>query len=72
MDDFNGLKEKYKDGYRCIYSEKNADNSMTMHLKNFYKEKIATMKINSDMEIGKIENFLDELDKIKKKTGADC
>lgn len=72
MSDFDTLKQKYKDGYRCIYTEKDKDNGMTMHLKNFREEKIDTMQVKSDMEIGQIEDFLGELEKVKRKTGHDC
>jgi len=72
MSDFDELKEKYKDGYRCIYTEKDATDGLTMHLKNFREEKIHTMQVKSDMEIGQIEDFLDQLNEIKKSRGHDC
>lgn len=72
MSDVDELKQKYKEGYRCIYSEKDANEGMTMHLKNFREEKIHTMQVKNDMEIGQIEDFLDQLNQIKKKTGHDC
>lgn len=72
MNDLNELKEKYKDGYRCIYTEKDENDGMTMHLKNFREEKIHTMQVKSDMEIGQIEDFLDQLNQIKKTKGHDC
>lgn len=72
MDDFEALKNKYKEGYRCIYTEKDDESGLTMHLKNFREEKIHTMNITSDMEIGKIEDYLAELNKLKKEKGHDC
>lgn len=72
MDDFETLKHKYQEGYRCIYTEKDEDSGLTMHLKNFREEKIHTMNIKSDMEIGKIEDYLETLNKIKKQKGHDC
>lgn len=72
MSDFDTLKQKYKDGYRCIYTEKDENHGLTMHLKNFREEKIDTLQVKSDMEIGEIEGFLDQLNKLKKKTGHDC
>lgn len=72
MSDLDTLKQKYKDGYRCIYTEKDETNGMTMHLKNFREEKIDTMQVKSDMEIGQIEDFLSELNALKRKKGHDC
>ncbi len=72
MNDLEELKQKYKDGYRCIYTEKEGNDNLTMHLKNFRQEKIHTMNVKGDMEIGRIEDFLGELDKVKRKTGHDC
>lgn len=72
MKPLEDLKAKYKEGYRCIYTEKDPSKGMTMHLKNFGDEKIHTMQVKSDMEIGEIENFLDQLNQIKKKKGHDC
>lgn len=72
MSDFKELKQKYKDGYRCIYTEKDETDGLTMHLKNFREEKIHTMQVKSDMEIGQIEDFLDQLNQIKKSKGHDC
>ncbi|QEH69272.1 hypothetical protein QTL86_06825 [Cellulosilyticum sp. ST5] len=72
MGDLNELKQKYNEGYRCIYTEKDSNEGLTMHLKNFREEKIHTMNIKSDMEIGEIESFLDTLNQIKKKKGHDC
>ena len=43
-----------------------------MHLKNFREEKIHTMNVTDNMEIGEIESFLDTLNQIKKKKGHDC
>lgn len=64
------LKDKYNEGYRCIYKE-NAE-GCTLHLKNFEKEKIYTINSNDTMEIGEIDNFLDQLDQVKKDVGHDC
>lgn len=72
MSNLDELKQKYKDGYRCIYTEKDQADGLTMHLKNFREEKIHTMQVKSDMEIGQIEGFLDELNQIKKTKGHDC
>lgn len=72
MSDLETLKQKYKDGYRCIYTEKDDQEGLTMHLKNFREEKIACMKVTNDMEIGQIEDFLQELNALKRKTGHDC
>ena len=72
MSNLEQLKQKYKDGYRCIYTEKDQADGLTMHLKNFREEKIRTMRVKSDMEIGQIESFLDELNEIKKTKGHDC
>lgn len=72
MSNLNELKDKYKEGYRCIYTEKDDAEGLTMHLKNFREEKIHTMNVKSNIEIGKIEDFLGELNKLKKRTGHDC
>ena len=72
LSDLDKLKQKYKEGYRCIYSEKDDEKGLTVHLKNFQEEKIDTMKVAGKMEIGQIEDFLDELKQIKKKKGHDC
>lgn len=72
MSDFNELKQKYKDGYRCIYTEKDSKEGLTMHLKNFREEKVDTIQVKSDMEIGQIEDFLDQLNQIKRTKGHDC
>lgn len=72
MSEFDELKQKYKDGYRCIYTEKDGNDELTMHLKNFREEKIHTMQVKSDMEIGQIEDFLNQLNQIKKNKGHDC
>lgn len=72
MSEFDELKQKYKDGYRCIYTEKDGNDGLTMHLKNFREEKIHTMQVKSDMEIGQIEDFLNQLNQIKKNKGHDC
>ena len=33
MNDLNELKQKYQEGFRCIYTEKNDTEGLTMHLK---------------------------------------
>ena len=43
-----------------------------MHLKNFREEKIHTMQFKSDMEISEIEDFLDQINRVKKSKGHDC
>ena len=72
MNDLDELKQKYKEGYRCIYTEKNEQDGLTMHLKNFREEKIHSMQVKSDMEIGEIEDFLDQINQLKKTKGHDC
>lgn len=72
MSDLNELKQKYEEGYRCIYTEKDENEGMTMHLKNFREEKIHTMQFKSDMEISEIEDFLDQINRVKKSKGHDC
>ena len=72
MSNFDELKQKYQEGYRCIYTEKDENEGRTMHLKNFREEKIHTMQVKSDMEIGQIEDFLDQINQIKKTKGHDC
>lgn len=67
VDDF---KAKYKDGYRCIH--KDESNGCTYTLRDFKKGKIHEVHTNDRMEIGEINNFLDELSEITKKTGHDC
>lgn len=69
-DNFEQLKNKYYEGYRCIYKEK--DKEYTLHLKNFERGKICTISSNDTMEIGEIENFLDQLDQLQKRSGYDC
>ncbi|OON99639.1 MAG: hypothetical protein ATN35_11605 [Epulopiscium sp. Nele67-Bin004] len=69
MDNYDELKSKYKDGYRCIYSEGEGED-LTLHLKNFEKEKICTISSNQKMEIGEMENFLDAID-VQKAQGYD-
>lgn len=71
MNDLNELKQKYQEGYRCIYTEKDDKEGVTMHLKNFREEKIHTMNVKNDMEIGQIEDFLDQVNQMKKKKGND-
>jgi len=72
MRPFEELKDKYNDGYRCIYQEKNPESGMSIHLKNFNTEKIHRIKTHNTMEIGQIEDFLAQLEKIKKQTSHDC
>jgi len=54
------LKEKYKDGFRCIRTE-NIDNEMNIYLKNFYTEEIDTMKCSHPDEIEKLNSFIDSM-----------
>lgn len=72
MNVYDELRKKYKDGYRCIYREKDSQNGLTIYLKDFISERTSKLNTRNDMEIGEIENFLDRLDQIKKKTGHDC
>lgn len=72
MNDLNELKQKYQEGFRCIYTEKDDTEGLTMHLKNFREEKLHTMQVKNDMEIGQIEDFLDQMNQIKKQKGHDC
>ncbi|MHC1747038.1 MAG: hypothetical protein AB9856_01450 [Cellulosilyticaceae bacterium] len=68
----NELKQKYSEGYRCIYKEKTPKEGCTMHLKNFTSEKIHTVHSNDTMEIGEMEGYLDTLEVAKKLYGHDC
>ncbi len=72
MSKFDEFKNKYADGYRCIYKETTDDLGTTMHLKNFYTEQIHTINTKNDMEIGQIEDFLSQLEEVKKQSGHDC
>ncbi len=65
------LKAKYEDGYRCICEEANAGGGVTLHLKNFEKEKIHTITTDERMEVGEIADFLDSVDLEKKLHGDD-
>lgn len=67
---FVEFKNKYKDGYRCIHKENG--NDCTFTLRDFKKGKICTISSNDRMEIGEIEDFLDEIRTVQKKTGHDC
>lgn len=71
-DNFEDLKQKYSEGYRCIYKEKTPTEGCTMHLKNFVSEKIHTVHSNDTMEIGEMEDYLEALEKAKKLYGHDC
>ncbi|HOA79934.1 MAG TPA: hypothetical protein PKK61_02575 [Defluviitaleaceae bacterium] len=51
------LKEKYKEGFRCIRTDKEND-VLTVHLKNFYNEKIDTIKCNNQEEIEKMITYI--------------
>ncbi|OON91182.1 MAG: hypothetical protein ATN34_00240 [Epulopiscium sp. Nele67-Bin002] len=64
------FKAKYAEGYRCICEEADGEN-VTLHLKNFEKEKIHTISTNVNMEIGEIADFLDSVDLEKKLNGDD-
>lgn len=68
-DNFAELKNKYKDGYRCIHKQKGNDYTFT--LRDFKRGKICTISTNDRMEVGEIEDFLDDLKEIQKKTGYD-
>lgn len=70
MDNLEQIKNKYDEGYRCIYKDQ-GDNS-TWHLKNFKQEKICKISSNDRMEIGEIDSFLDQIDRYKKVQGHDC
>ncbi|MGL4346133.1 MAG: hypothetical protein ACRCTE_13125 [Cellulosilyticaceae bacterium] len=69
MDNLDQLKNKYDEGYRCIYKEKG--DTSTWHLKNFKQEKICAVSSNDRMEIGEIDNFLDQISERTKKQGYD-
>ncbi len=69
-DNFISFKNRYKDGYRCIYKEKG--DSCTFTLRDFNRGKICTISTADNMEVGQIEDFLDEIATIQKKTGHDC
>ena len=72
MSSFEEFKNRYNEGYRCIYKEKHGEEGLTVHLKNFFTEKIDTFNTKNAMEIGQIEDFLDKLEKVKKCQGHDC
>ena len=69
-DSFDEMKNKYKDGYRCIHKQSGDENIYT--LRDFNKGKICTITSNNRMEVGEIEDFLDHLHEIQQKTGHDC
>ena len=52
-DNFLELKNKYKDGYRCIHQKEG-----TYTLRDFNKGKICTVSTNDRMEVGEIDDFL--------------
>lgn len=64
------FKNLYKDGYRCIHKEKG--DGCTFTLRDFKYGKINEINTSNDMEIGEIEDFLDQLKEIRQKTGHDC
>ncbi|OOB77009.1 MAG: hypothetical protein BEN19_02865 [Epulopiscium sp. Nuni2H_MBin003] len=64
------LQSKYEEGYRCIYKEEK-DGLTTLHLKDFAREKSHTVSSNENMEIGAMENFLDDIELEKKAKGHD-
>lgn len=72
MNIYDELKKNYQEGYRCIYCEKDRESGLTLYLKNFTSEKTSQLNTKNDMEIGLIEDFLERLEQIKKKTGHDC
>ncbi|WP_058485222.1 hypothetical protein [Defluviitalea phaphyphila] len=57
---FEQLKEKYKEGYRCIKTE-NDEDVMKIYLKNFYTEKIDTLICNNKEEINLINNYINSI-----------
>ncbi|ONI38929.1 hypothetical protein AN639_04170 [Candidatus Epulonipiscium fishelsonii] len=69
MDNLEELKRKYHEGYRCIFREQN--DGFTIHLKNFEEEKLHTVFSNENMEIGAMENFLEDIEDYVKVTGHD-
>lgn len=69
-DNFLELKNKYKDGYRCIHKQTGSDYTYT--LRDFKRGKICTISTNDRMEVGEMEDFLDQIHEIQKKTGHDC
>ncbi|PHV70404.1 hypothetical protein CS063_11030 [Sporanaerobium hydrogeniformans] len=71
QDKFKELKDKYAEGYRCIYQDKKED-GLTLELKNFTLEKLYTIQVKNDMEIGEIADFLDKISKESQKYGTDC
>ncbi|NLK96989.1 hypothetical protein [Defluviitalea saccharophila] len=54
---FEDLKEKYKQGYRCIRTE-NENGTMKIYLKNFETEKTETMVTNNHEEISQINQYI--------------
>lgn len=58
------LKEKYKDGFRCIHAE-NCNGLYTMHLKNFYTEKTETLETDDMLEVNEIQEYLNAMEQAK-------
>lgn len=54
---FEKLKEKYKEGFRCIRSDE-SNGELTVHLKNFYNEKIDSLKSDNPEEIRQILDYI--------------
>ncbi|OON97972.1 MAG: hypothetical protein ATN32_05035 [Candidatus Epulonipiscium fishelsonii] len=69
MDNLEELKKKYHEGYRCIFKEQN--DGLTVHLKNFEEEKLHCISSHENMEIGAMENFLDDIEDHIKIKGHD-
>lgn len=69
---FKQLSDKYEEGFRCIHKDKSESTGCTYTLRNFDKGKIYTISSQDSMEIGEMEQFLENLEKIKRKTGYDC
>jgi hypothetical protein len=66
---YEELKDKYADGYRCIYSD--TSDGCTLHLKQFETEKSCTISSHDKMEIGEMFDFLDKIELTKKTQGYD-
>lgn len=64
------LQDKYTEGYRCVYQDR--QDGLTLELKNFTSEKLHTIHSKNDMEIGQITDFLDTVNKECQRYGTDC
>lgn len=65
------LKQKYNEGFRCIYVDKTKD-SYTLHLKNFSTEKVELIETDNLYEISQIENYLQSMEIEIDNSGHDC